>query len=190
MMLNFVYQFILHPGVTGAIAPTGRKLSRHIVELAELESARSIVELGPGTGVFTREIIQKKSPDSLFFTIEKNPSFVEKMRATFPTIHTYEDSASTIPAHLNAHAATSCDRIVSGLPWAIFDHNEQQQILETIYSSLEPGGIFVTFSYIHSRMLFSGQQFRSLLCTRFQSVTESDIVWRNLPPAFVYTCRK
>jgi phosphatidylethanolamine/phosphatidyl-N-methylethanolamine N-methyltransferase len=60
--------------------------------------------------------------------------------------------------------------------------------LDEMMKALKPGGRFVTFAYLHGLLLPSAQRFADLLPQYFSSVTKSDIVWLNLPPAFVYRC--
>ena len=67
---------------------------------------------------------------------------------------------------------------------------EQQEILNSISSSLARGGVFVTFTYIHAPLLPSGMRFRRLLEQEFAQVTRSKLILANLPPAFVYICVK
>ena len=55
---------------------------------------------------------------------------------------------------------------------------------------LKPGGQFVTFAYLQGLLLPAGRRFRAKLKRSFSDVTKSKIVWRNLPPAFVYRCRR
>lgn len=80
--------------------------------------------------------------------------------------------------------------ILSGLPWAGFSRDPQQRLLAAVVNALRPGGRFATFAYIHASWLPSGRRFRRLLESSFRSVASAGVVWRNLPPAFVYRCEK
>jgi phosphatidylethanolamine/phosphatidyl-N-methylethanolamine N-methyltransferase len=46
----------------------------------------------------------------------------------------------------------------------------------------------VTFGYLQSLALPGARHFAGLLPTYFRKVSKSSIVWRNVPPAFVYRC--
>ncbi len=179
-----------NPRLAGAIVASGNELSELITDLAELRDAHTIVEFGPGTGVFTRAALKKMRPDAFYLALENDPAHLPKLRAAFPTVHIHEDAAASIGARLHEHGKTSCDRIISGLPWAVFNERIQRETLDAAYRALRPGGIFVTFAYIHSPVLPAGKRFRKLLEETFGSVQRSRIVWKNLPPAFVYICRK
>jgi phospholipid N-methyltransferase len=86
--------------------------------------------------------------------------------------------------------ASEVDCIISGLPWASFSESLQDQCLAGILEVLKPGGQFVTFAYLQGLLLPAGLRFRAKLKRYFSDVTKSKIVWRNLPPAFVYRCRR
>jgi phospholipid N-methyltransferase len=67
---------------------------------------------------------------------------------------------------------------------------ELRVLLDATVGALRSGGRFATFAYTHAARMPRARKFRDLLESRFTSVTTSPIVWRNVPPAFVYRCRK
>jgi phospholipid N-methyltransferase len=82
------------------------------------------------------------------------------------------------------------DAIVSGLPWAAFAPEMQQRVLDEMMRVLRPGGRFVTFAYLQGLLLAGGQNFARVLPKYFSEVQRSRIIWNNLPPAFVYRCKR
>jgi phosphatidylethanolamine/phosphatidyl-N-methylethanolamine N-methyltransferase len=64
----------------------------------------------------------------------------------------------------------------------------QDRILKAIWNSLAPKGQFVAFAYAHSFWMPTALRFRGLLSRNFARVETTPIVWRNLPPAYVYRC--
>ena len=71
--LRFLGQFITHPTSIGAIWPSSPALAAAMLESLPLESARVVVELGPGTGSFTEFILPRIGPDGAYLAVEKNP---------------------------------------------------------------------------------------------------------------------
>lgn len=189
-MFNFLKKFVFRPAEVGAIAPSSQELSDLIVSKAELEKARSVVELGSGTGVFTERILGNINKSAVFFSIEINPFFVSETRKNCPSATIYEGSAEDIGKYLKKHRLLSCDRIISGLPWAVFDKQQQEKILKAAVKALSSKGKFLTFAYTHSLILPSGKKFKSLLKQHFSTVKTTEVIWKNLPPAFVYVCYK
>ncbi|MBT3202141.1 MAG: ribosomal RNA adenine dimethylase domain-containing protein [Phycisphaerales bacterium] len=155
-----------------------------------VESASVIVEYGPGTGVFTEEILRVKQPGAAFFAIEHSPKLAANLRGKFPDTPIYEDSAENVAQMLQEQGHSQIDSIVCGLPWAAFDEPLQDSLLNATLDSLKPGGQFATFAYLQGLLLPAGKRFKKKLAESFSKVEKSPTVWRNMPPAFVYRCTK
>jgi len=183
--------FVKGPTTVGAIAPSSRWLADRMTENMGLPDARTVVELGPGTGVFTRAIIDRVAPGALVMAVEIDPAMAEVLIDRFPRAHVVKDSAEHLDRHLAAAGRSEADVILSGLPWASFSRDRQERLLAAVLKVLRPGGRFATFAYIPAAWLSSsGRRFRKLLESSFSSVATTPVVWRNLPPAFVYRCER
>jgi len=184
-------RFVRSPARTGAIAASSGALSDLITDEADLRNGvNTVVEFGPGTGVFTRQILLKIQPGTTFFALELDPYLAAETRKNCPTAVVYEDSAINVRQYLAMHGIEQCDRIVCGLPWAAFKGDHQETLMAETYDALKPGGRFVTFAYLQGLLLPSGQRFRKMLGRYFESVSLTRIVWLNAPPAFVYCADK
>lgn len=188
--INFFTQFITHPVKTGAIMPSSGKLAKMITDNAGLQRASTVVEFGSGTGVFTEKIYKKISKDTTFIVIEINPAFVEATKKRCPDVVVYQDSAANARRRLELHGIEGCDTIICSLPWAGLNEEMQSELLDVMYDVLNKGGIFITFSYIYGLLSPRGRRFRHMLSERFNGVKRTKIVWRNVPPAFVYCAQK
>jgi len=187
---RFLREFIRKPLSTGAIVPSSAELARLMADQASLEGSSLIVEFGPGTGPITRALIESKPDDAKLIAIERNEEFVTLLRERHPGLDVVHDNVQELHKILAARGQTAADRIVSGLPWAAFDESLQRDIMQAAHDSLADDGIFVTFAYLQGFALPPAWRFRKLLREMFSEVRQSDVVWRNVPPAFVYTCRK
>ena len=183
-------EFVRRPTSVGAVAPSSWRLAELITDAAELDRASVVLEFGPGTGAFTEVILRKLNPGAKFFAIEANASFAAATRKRCPGVQVFHDSAVSVRTHLEACGETSCDCIVSGLPFSSFTPAQQDEMLAAVYDALTPGGRFVTFAYFGGLFWPLGRRFRSRLRALFSDVSASHIIWRNLPPAFVYRAVK
>ena len=188
--LKFFKQFIASPAKTGSVAPSSKALADAVVRMARVNEADTVVEFGPGSGAITGSIIESLTPDATFFAMEINADFVAIMRKRFPEVTVHHDSATNTRQFLEAVGASSCDSIVSGLPWTFFSEELQDELLSTILDVLRPGGVFSTYMYLHSPVAPAGRRFVSKLKSRFGHVENSPVVWRNLPPAIVHGAQK
>ncbi len=176
---------------TGAIAPSGKQLADIVTEMAEVRTAKVIVEYGPGTGVFTEAILAKKPEDAYFIALEVNEEFVKVTQDRCPGVKVIHDCAQNTKKYLQEAGFSGCDTIVSGLPWTRFDDALQDEILEATYDVLEPGGRFVTFAYAVSPFVPSGRKFfREKMVKRFGEVKCSERIWKNFPPCVVFIAEK
>lgn len=189
-MPYFLKETFKYPKFTGAVKESSQRLADLITDSANLASADSIVELGPGTGVFSKRIMQKKNVNTSYFAIEINPSFVQQMRQHLPECKVYCDSSEHLGRYLKMNNVEYADRIISGLPWTAFETSLQKRLIEEIHRHLTVDGVFVTFAYFPLNHLPSGRRFKTLLQNTFDHVAVTKVVWLNFPPAFVYVCKK
>jgi phosphatidylethanolamine/phosphatidyl-N-methylethanolamine N-methyltransferase len=188
--LAFLAGFLRAPWRVGAIAPSSRALAAVMTEDMSLEEARTVVELGPGTGVFTRAICERVTREALVMAVEIDPRMVALLRPRFPRVRIVNDSAERLDQLLAEAGRKEADAILSGLPWASFPADLQGRLLGAVLGALRPGGRFATFAYSHATWLPPGRRFRALLAESFAAVETTRVVWANLPPAFVYRCRR
>lgn len=187
---KFLYEYGLRPGMVGAVAPSSRALAREMVAKLNLESAQAVVEYGAGTGVFTRAILPRLAPECKFVMIELNRKFAALLEERFPGRRLHFDDVRNVRAICDREGIGEVDCIISGLPWASFPVKLQTECLDAMMTVLRPGGQFVTFAYEGLALLPRAQNFRKKLAHYFSEVKESRTVLANLPPAFVYRCRR
>ena len=186
----FLQAFAKYPNAIGAVAPSSKALATAIVSAANVSTAERIVELGPGTGPVTESIIARMQPTAQFFAVERNPEFATFLRVRFPDASIICGCASELTGHISDRWDRKPCTIVSGLPWANFGQELQESLLNSVCDNLNEGGHFSTFAYFGPHLLSKGRAFRKRLETRFREVRTSQIVFANLPPAFVYSCSK
>jgi phosphatidylethanolamine/phosphatidyl-N-methylethanolamine N-methyltransferase len=188
---KFLAGFLQKPLETGSLAPSSPHLARTVVEQACLGDGDVVLEFGPGTGVFTGHILRQLGPRSKFVAIEINPQFAAIFRSMHPGVPLFEDSVENVRAICDSIGVAAADCIISGLPWAFFSKDMQIRILDQMMRVLKPGGRFVAFGYLHSLAILPGaRHLASLLPVYFTAVSRGPVIWRNLPPAFVYSCHR
>ncbi len=188
--ITFLKNFIKKPIHTGAVWPSSPYLSLEMTRHIGIERASAVVELGPGTGAVTPHISNHLSEGAQFFAIELNGELCECLRKKCPTVKIYHEDAVKLPQLMRKEGIDKVDIVFSGLPWAWLPSGVQDRLLEVVLAALRPGGHFVTFAYVQGVVLPSGLRFKKLLKKHFSHVGRSRTEWRNIPPAFVYRCRK
>jgi len=67
-----------------------------MTEDMQLKQADTVVELGPGTGVFTAAIQSHLGPKTTFLAIEINPDFASALKQRFPNVNIINGSAERL----------------------------------------------------------------------------------------------
>ena len=184
----FIRKFFLFPRQIGAIVPSSAALAKEIIQLANVRQSKTIVEFGPGTGVFTRQILQRMPKDARLLAIEADANLVVLLRKKYRRACIAAGYAQNIQRIMQAYGLSEADCIVSGLPWATFESQLQDEILAETAAALKPGGTFTTFGYLHALSLPKAKRFREKLQQTFSSVQISKVIWNNVPPAIIYRC--
>jgi phosphatidylethanolamine/phosphatidyl-N-methylethanolamine N-methyltransferase len=177
--LHFISQMARRWRTTGAIAPSGPALAREMVRvMGDVKPGEVILELGPGTGVFTREIL-RHYPQHRVIAIEFNDGFAERLAQAMPKIDVVRGCASEIDRVLSdrsiCSSAIGC--IVSGLPLLSLPGDLPQRVLASIRQVLPDGKRYVQFTY-------SERAWRKFAMPGFARLP-SRRVWMNVPPAVV-----
>ncbi|MEB2301718.1 methyltransferase domain-containing protein [Lysinibacillus xylanilyticus] len=181
-MLTFLTEFIKHPKTIGAISPSSKKLAKKMVDQICFENAHCIVELGPGTGSFTKELVRRKEQSTKLILIENNEVFCDKLREQFehePSIIVIHGSAENLCIYMSALNIKKIDYVVSGLPFTSLNPAISSRILQNVKECLEDGE-FITFQYSLIK--------KSFIQHYFEDISHKK-VWINLPPAYVLSCK-
>lgn len=184
----FLREFARNPGQIGSVAPSGVQLSKRMVSAAGIEPQHAVVEIGAGTGPITRQILAA-APGVALMALEPAPDLAAVLRREFPEVRVEERFAQDLPEIVHAWGHDQIDRIVSGLPWTMWSEEVCAAGLGAVTQVLGPEGRMVTFSYVHSQALMPGaRRFRRQLREHFETVEQTEVQWRNVPPALVFVC--
>jgi phospholipid N-methyltransferase len=179
----FFKSFLEKPKEVGSVIPSSRFLERRVARAARLESAKVVVELGPGTGGTTRALLRHMAPDARLVAIEINPRLAEQVRARVadPRLAVYTGCAGDIRAALRAHGVGAPDVVVSGIPFSTMPRELALEILRSVREALPVGGLFVAYQ-VRDRVKVLGR-------TVFGE-PKSELEVRNVPPMRVYRFEK
>lgn len=143
--LDFLAAWLQKPRQTASVVPSSRFLARLMVGGIDPAGGR-VIELGGGTGVFTRAILATGLPPEQLEVVEINPGFARNLRARFPQVAIVEHPAQSLSGHL-AGEPGSYQQVISGLPLLAMDRATHKAILQQAFDLLAPGGEFVQFTY-------------------------------------------
>jgi phospholipid N-methyltransferase len=188
-----------HFHTTGSVMPSSRFLARALARpLDATKPPRRILEVGPGTGSVTREIVRRLQPGDRLDCVELNEQFVERLRKCFvedPAFVPYQSQVTIIHGPLESLPGTDVyDHVISGLPLNAFPVGLVRDVFHAYRRLLKPGGLLSYFEYILIREMklpISSRNERDRLA-RIGRITSHyirkhqrgcDRVFMNVPPA-------
>ena len=181
----FLKQYLRNPFGTGAVAPSGRQLAKLMVTKIAPQPSEIIVELGPGTGSFTRELLAQGVDPANLILVEFNTEFIKFLKGEFPGLRIVEGAAQDLPQLLKALGQGSVKKIISGIPLRSMKPADCRQIAKAVAAVLEPGGLFVQFSYFKASPV--PKEVAAEVGLTGECVGSA---MNNVPPAFVWQYTK
>jgi phospholipid N-methyltransferase len=205
----FLKQFFAQYHTTGSVLPSSRSLAKALCRFAadrngNADAPREILEVGPGTGAVTAQLVKTLRPNDRLTLVELNDDFVRHLQNRFATEPSFQAVAGqTQIVHGRVEKVAGEQRyqvLISGLPLNNFAVDEVEQILALFERLIAPGGTLSFFEYIAIRW------FKALVSTgagriRLQGIGKAihntlagreikcDWVWPNVPPTWVHHVR-
>ena len=177
----FYQQLLKSAKHTGAIAPSSPFLARKICSVADIPQAKTILELGPGTGAITKELLKHVHAPGSLFTVEINREFIKHLQKKYPQAAHLHADIKSLGLIRKEHQIPPADLIVSGIPFADFNKEECSLMLQEISEAMHPKSKFILFTYSPIRFKTFFQWFEKI---------SLHYVPLNLPPAYVLVLGK
>ena len=184
----FFGRWMRNPRQLGAIAPSSRALATVMGMTAvsesrdKLDQGHYILELGAGTGVFTKALLDAGLAPEQLICVELDPSLHRLLANKFPGIHLIQGDARHLKEILPPHTRGRIAGVVSGIPLMVLSRVACTQIIEGVFDVLGLEGSLYQFTY-SPRSSISTRHF-GLLKRRVRTV------FRNFPPATVWAYRR
>lgn len=148
MSLLFFQRMLANPFRVGYVVPSSPFLTRQTARTLDFSSPRVVVELGPGEGCHTRQIIRRMCPQSRLVLLELDQEFVKHLRKQFagdPRVTVLHADARHLARELAATGVQRCDYIVSGLPFFLISQPLKGELLDAIAGCMDERTRFVTY---------------------------------------------
>ena len=149
-----------------------------MLDMADLSRPSLVVELGAGTGVYTREILARVSENARVVAIERDRRLAQLLTERWhdPRLEVRCDSAENLLDYLNGRKA---DVIVSGLPFTSLESGVRRRILAQLVQALAPDGVALVLQYSP----FIQPELRRLF-----PWVKRRVSLLNVPPAVLFAC--
>lgn len=180
-MRHIIKQKINHFKYKGTVTPSSKYLVNRLISKIDFSKTKKIVQLGFGTGVFSKKIVELMTDDAelcIFEIDKKSKKYFEGM-VFKKNVKYYQKDASDINSILKKG---SVDCIISTLPLMSLPEKLVDKILNSCVKVLRKEGLFFQYQY----SLFSRKKIDSVFRNRSKIYFELF----NIPPAFIYMIKK
>ena len=177
--LSFLLQYFRNPKEVGAIMPSSPAAAEMMTR--EIDPSQApVLELGPGTGSFTRAILARGVRPQDLTMVETNQEFCSLLAKEFPGTHVHCMNAADI-AKRDIFGGRKVGAVVSGVPFLLLKPEEATSILRAVFEVLRPDAALYQVTYGFS-VPFPRTAMRALGLV----ATHAGRTFRNAPPASVY----
>lgn len=151
---TFFKNFLTRFHHTGAVAPSSAALARAITaRVGPAAGPLDVLEVGPGTGPFTRALAGRLKPGDRLDLYEINEEFCAALREHVLPLLPGVEVTLVCDDILKSPPARRYDAIVSGLPFNNFEPRAVEAILSLYMRLIKPGGTISFFEYLAVRPL-------------------------------------
>jgi len=172
----------------GAVVPSGRLLGEAMARITahEIEGRDgSVIELGAGTGEVTKALLAVGIRPERLALVERDPELAVFLRRHFRGPRIIEGDAARLPRLLAANKVERIAAVVSSLPLLSLPAEVVNGIVHGVFDALPRGAALVQFTYGPSPPVPRGlRESLALVGARGRRI------WRNVPPAVVWTFRR
>ena len=184
----FLKRWLRRPFAIGAVVPSGRWLADAMARATLASLGRrggAVIELGAGTGEVTRALLANGLPAERLVLVERDPELAHFLRRHFVGPRIVEGDAARLPRLLVEQGVGQVDGVVSSLPLLSLPPAVVRDIVNGVFEVMPPEGALVQFTYGPKPPVPAGLRERLSLVAG-----HGPRIWRNVPPAMVWTFRR
>jgi len=173
----FFRRWLANPLQMGSIIPSSAALCQRIVRHTRRADDEAVLELGAGTGVVSRALLDSGLPPDRLIVVEIVPDMAEHLRVVLPGALVIEGDARSLPDLLPKRWHGRVGTVICGVPLVLLSIAEQRRFINAI-EAVAPGRGFLHFSYCAT----------SPLPARKHNLAARREAWTplNFPPASVW----
>ena len=166
----------------GAIIPTSSITARRMASVINTDSGQPVLELGAGTGVITKAILERGVKPEDIVSLEYSRHFYDHLRVRFPGVDFRHGDAFDLDIALGERRHQQFDCVISAVPMLSFPMERRVALLEDLLSRVPVGRpvLQITYGALSPVMALPGRY----------TISHYDFVVRNIPPAQLWVYHK
>lgn len=180
--IRFIKGWLADVKAVGAILPTSSVTARIMASVVDPASGLPVLELGPGTGVITKAILERGiAPDQLY-SVEYSKDFADHLKIEFPDVNIIQGDAFDLDTTLGEKKDQIFDCVVCAVPLIYLPVEQRAGLIEDLLDRVNPGRPVIQITYSPKSPVPPGSG-------SFE-VVHYDYVLRNVPPANLFVYRR
>lgn len=165
----------------GALVPTSSVTARRMASVIDPASGLPVLELGAGTGVITRAILERGiRPDNLV-SIEYAPHFCTLLQERFPGVDIRKGDVFQLDSVLADRRDHVFDSVISAVPMLSFPLESRIALMKDLLARVPRGRPVIQITH--------GPMSPLPAMPDIYAIAHYDFVVRNLPPAQLWLYR-
>jgi len=185
--LQFLQAFLKNPAKVGSVAPSSDELAAEMLAGFVPNNENIVLELGVGTGALTKHLRQVIPSRDAYLGIELDRDLVRSLNRRFPDMNIVCGNATEA---YKIHAESGLGKVrylACCLPFVSLPKEVGDEILAEITKFMDEGCELRMFQYAHGYYLPPARKLREFLRRRYGKSERSQLVLKNLPPAYTLT---
>jgi phosphatidylethanolamine/phosphatidyl-N-methylethanolamine N-methyltransferase len=142
----FLSRWLRNPLQMGSITPSSPALCRRIARHTRWGKDEVVVELGAGTGVISRALLDHGLPPEQLYVVEIEPGMSAHLRHTLPGARVLTGDAFALPEILPRALHGKVGTAICGIPLVLLPLARQQRFVEAV-EAVAPGRGFLLYTY-------------------------------------------
>jgi phosphatidylethanolamine/phosphatidyl-N-methylethanolamine N-methyltransferase len=180
--IRFFRGMMQGPKQVGAIVPTSSVTARKMASVVDPSSGLPVLELGPGTGVITKQILARGIQPEKIVSVEYSRDFYERLVEDYAGVNFIHGDAFDLEKTLGAFAGQTFDSVISAVPMLSFPMEARIRLIDDLLSRIPVGRPVVQITY--------GPVSPVIAQPDRYHIQHFDFIVRNIPPAQLWIYRR
>jgi phosphatidylethanolamine/phosphatidyl-N-methylethanolamine N-methyltransferase len=165
----------------GALLPTSSVTARRMASVIDPASNLPVLELGAGTGVITKAILERGVAPRALVSIEYASHFCDLLRRRFPEVDIRNGDVFELDKVLADRRGQMFDSVISAVPMLSFPLERRVALMKDLLSRVPRGRPVIQITH--------GPMSPLPAMPDIYTIAHYDFVVRNLPPAQLWLYR-